>query len=301
VLSSFAWPMRIALRARLPVSEVGTTARQRLHLLRGRQRLDDRACGLDEHLRERTEHPPVQGDDRHRRLNDCPKPTIACINGFCIGGGLLVAMLADIRFAAEGSQFGIPAAKLGVAYGYQGLEQLVALVGPSRARPLMYTGMRIDAAEALRIGLVDQIVAPTDLWVQTTALARTIAENAPLAVAAARITIAQILKDTDGRDMEAVKRIETQCSDSEDFREAAAIGVVLQENVLFNCSIRDNIALANPVLPLDAVVRAAELAGAHEFIVELANGYDTVLEERGSNLSASVSASPSRWLAIRAC
>jgi subfamily B ATP-binding cassette protein HlyB/CyaB len=63
------------------------------------------------------------------------------------------------------------------------------------------------------------------------------------------------------------------------------IGVVLQENVLFNRSIRDNIALANPALPLDAVVRAAELSGAHEFIVELASGYDTILEERGSNLS----------------
>jgi enoyl-CoA hydratase len=154
-----------------------------------------------------------------KALEDCPKPTIAGINGFCIGGGLLVAMLADIRVAAEGSQFGIPAAKLGVAYGYQGLERLVSLVGPSRARLLMYTGMRIDADDAHKIGLVDQVVDPTDLWAHTMALARTIAENAPLAVAAAGITIAQILKDAGCRDMEAVKRIEARCSDSEDFRE----------------------------------------------------------------------------------
>jgi enoyl-CoA hydratase len=79
--------------------------------------------------------------------------------------------------------------------------------------------MRIDAAEALKIGLVDRVVDPADLWAHTTSLARTIAENAPLAVAAARITIAQILKDTGGRDMAAVKQVETQCSDSEDFRE----------------------------------------------------------------------------------
>ena len=83
-------------------------------------------------------------------LADYPKPTIACIRGFCLGGGMQVAMLADIRIAAENSQFGIPAAKLGIAYGYDGLRHLVSLVGPSWARLLMYTGMRIDTAEALK-------------------------------------------------------------------------------------------------------------------------------------------------------
>ena len=81
-------------------------------------------------------------------LADYPKPTIACIRGFCLGGGMQVAMLADIRIASDNSQFGIPAAKLGIAYGYDGLKNLVSLVGPSWARLLMYTGMRIDAAEA---------------------------------------------------------------------------------------------------------------------------------------------------------
>jgi enoyl-CoA hydratase len=171
------------------------------------------------HNAEATEQYALRSGAARKALDDCPKPTIACIDGFCIGGGLLVAMLADIRVAAEGSQFGIPAAKLGVAYGYQGLERLVSLVGPSRARLLMYTGMRIDAAEALKIGLVDRVVDPVDLWADTTSLARTIAENAPLAVAAARITIAQILKDTGRRDMATVKQVETQCSDSEDFCE----------------------------------------------------------------------------------
>src|SRR6202140_971408 len=91
-------------------------------------------------------------------LADYPKPTIACIRGFCLGGGMQVAMLADIRIASENSQFGIPAAKLGIAYGYDGLKNLVSLVGPSWARLLLYTGMRIDSAEALRIGLVDRVV-----------------------------------------------------------------------------------------------------------------------------------------------
>src|SRR5271167_1281890 len=94
---------------------------------------------------------------------DYPKPTIACIRGFCLGGGMLVAMLSDIRIAAENSQFGIPAAKLGIAYGYDGLKHLVSLVGPSWARLLLYTGMRIDSAEAQRIGLVDRVVADAEL------------------------------------------------------------------------------------------------------------------------------------------
>src|SRR5580704_17393024 len=91
-------------------------------------------------------------------LADYPKPTIACIRGFCLGGGMQVAMLTDIRIASANSQFGIPAAKLGIAYGYDGLKHLVSLVGPSWARLLLYTGMRIDSAEALRIGLVDRVV-----------------------------------------------------------------------------------------------------------------------------------------------
>src|SRR5712692_3851583 len=150
-------------------------------------------------------------------LADYPKPTIACIRGFCLGGGMQVAMLADIRIAAENSQFGIPAAKLGIAY--DGLKNLVSLVGPSWARLLMYTGMRIDSAEAVRIGLVDRVVPDAELWNATTDIARTISDNAPLAIQAAKITIAQVLKDPDKRDMDAIKAIGLACMDSEDFRE----------------------------------------------------------------------------------
>src|ERR1700686_2378907 len=91
-------------------------------------------------------------------LADYPKPIIACIRGFCLGGGMQVAMSADIRIASDNSQFGIPAAKLGIAYGYDGLKNLVSLVGPSWARLIMYTGMKIDSAEAVRIGLGDRVL-----------------------------------------------------------------------------------------------------------------------------------------------
>ena len=148
-----------------------------------------------------------------------PKPTIACIRGFCLGGGMLVAMLSDIRIAADNSQFGIPAARLGIAYGYDGLTHLVSLVGPSWARLLMYTGMRINSAEALRIGLVERVLPDAELWDATMDIARTISGNAPLAIRAAKLTIAAVLKDAGNRDMEAIKSIGAACMDSEDFRE----------------------------------------------------------------------------------
>src|SRR5580700_468792 len=152
-------------------------------------------------------------------LADYPKPIIACIRGFCLGGGMQVAMSADIRIASDNSQFGIPAAKLGIAYGYDGLKNLVSLVGPSWARLLMYTGMRIDSAEAVRIGLINRMVPDTELWGATMEIARTISGNAPLAIKAAKITIAQVLKDESHRDMDAIKQIGIDCMDSEDFRE----------------------------------------------------------------------------------
>jgi enoyl-CoA hydratase len=182
--------------------------------------------GADISQFEKTRHNAEAAEEYAKRsvaqralLADYPKPTIACIRGFCLGGGMQVAMLADIRIAAENSQFGIPAAKLGIAYGYDGLKHLVSLVGPSWARLLMYTGMRIDSAEAVRIGLVDRVVPDTELWSATFDIARTISGNAPLAIQAAKITIAQVLKDPDKRDMDAIRRIGIACMDSEDFRE----------------------------------------------------------------------------------
>jgi enoyl-CoA hydratase len=182
--------------------------------------------GADISQFEKTRHNAEASEEYSRRsaeqrelLANYSKPTIACIRGFCLGGGMQVAMLADIRIAAENSQFGIPAAKLGIAYGYDGLRHLVSLVGPSWARLLMYTGMRIESAEALRIGLVDRVIADAELWSAALEIARTISGNAPLAIQAAKTTIAEVLKDPDQRDMDAIKRIGMACMDSEDFRE----------------------------------------------------------------------------------
>ena len=160
-----------------------------------------------------------KSDAQRALLGSFPKPTISCIRGFCLGGGMQIAMLTDIRIAAEDSQFGIPAARLGIAYGYDGLRNLVSLVGPSWARLIMYTGMKIDSAEALRIGLVDRVIPTGELWDATMEIARTISANAPLAIKAAKVTIAQVLKDPADRDMNAIRQAGIDCMDSEDFRE----------------------------------------------------------------------------------
>nr|WP_152539958.1 enoyl-CoA hydratase [Afipia sp. P52-10] len=156
---------------------------------------------------------------RQGLLANFPKPTISAIRGYCLGGGLGTALNTDIRIAAHGSTFGIPAARLGIAYGFDGLSKLVSLVGPSRARLVLYTGIRFSAEEALQFGLIDRLVAPDALWSTTLQIARQISENAPLAIAAAKITIREILRDHDKRDLQAIKEIGTQCMDSEDFRE----------------------------------------------------------------------------------
>jgi enoyl-CoA hydratase/carnithine racemase len=114
------------------------------------------------------------------RLVTLEKPVIAMIHGWCLGGGIMVALAADIRICADDAQFGVPAAKLGVGYPYDATAQLVALVGPGHASEIMFSGRRIDAVEAERIGLVNRCVAKHELESTVRALASDIARNAPL-------------------------------------------------------------------------------------------------------------------------
>jgi enoyl-CoA hydratase/carnithine racemase len=131
-------------------------------------------------------------------------------------------MQADLRIASADSQFGIPAARLGLAYGFDGLRRLVSLVGPAHARMILYTGERIDAEEARRIGLVNRVVAASDLDAVVADIAATIARNAPLSVAASKLAIDQVMLDPRERDLDALARATTACFDSEDYREGRA-------------------------------------------------------------------------------
>jgi enoyl-CoA hydratase len=147
------------------------------------------------------------------------KPVIARIRGFCLGGGLAIAMAADLRIAAADSQFGIPAARLSIAYAPDSVKRLIDLVGPAHARMILYTARRIDAAEAQRIGLINQMVSDEDLNETVLDIARTIADNAPLSVAASKLTINELLKDESRRDTAAMRRAMETCFNSADYRE----------------------------------------------------------------------------------
>jgi len=147
------------------------------------------------------------------------KPTIASLQGYCLGGGMAIALEADLRIAGTGARLGIPAVKLGIAYGIAPLHKLVSLVGPSRARMVLYTGRQFDAAESLAMGMVDEVVDAAGLEARVLALAQDIAANAPLAVMAAKFNIDQLLKDPADRDLERVAQHTRICMDSEDYRE----------------------------------------------------------------------------------
>jgi enoyl-CoA hydratase/carnithine racemase len=147
------------------------------------------------------------------------KPVIARIRGFCLGGGLGIAMQADLRIAAEDSQFGIPAAKLGIGYGFDMVSKLVSLVGPAHAKTLLYSGERIDGAEAARIGLVNRVVPNDQLEDIVMKMARSMAINAPLSLRAAKIAVGEALKVESQRNVGLVHDAVAACFDSADYRE----------------------------------------------------------------------------------
>ncbi len=147
------------------------------------------------------------------------KPVLAKIRGFCMGGGLGIAMSADLRIASDDSQFGIPAAKLGIAYGFDMVRALVDLVGPAHAHMILMTGERFGAAEAERIGLVNRVVPVAALEATVAGLAATMAANAPLPLTTNKQTVKAVLQDRADRDMDAFRAAMADCFDSADYRE----------------------------------------------------------------------------------
>lgn len=124
----------------------------------------------------------ARGQAVFRAVENFPKPVIAAVNGFCLGGGCELAMSCHMRIASETARFGQPEVKLGLIPGYGGTQRLPRLVGKGRALELILSGDMIDAAEALRIGLVNRVVAPGELMAASRKLASRILLNAPLAV-----------------------------------------------------------------------------------------------------------------------
>jgi len=118
-----------------------------------------------------------------------PKPTIAAITGYALGGGCELALCCDLRVAGDNARLGQPEILLGIIPGAGGTQRLTRLLGPSRAKELIFTGRFVDAAEALRIGLVDRVVAPDDVYAEAFALARQLADGPAYALRAAKEAI----------------------------------------------------------------------------------------------------------------
>ena len=148
-----------------------------------------------------------------------PKPTIAQIDGFCVGGGVALSLCCDMRICGQGSQFAIPAAKLGLGYGFPGINRLVNLVGPSFAKEIFFTARRFDAEEARIMGLVNRVVPDEEVAKTAEDTARMIAANAPMTVTSVKYIAGETVKDESVRDLAECDRRVKACFDSQDYVE----------------------------------------------------------------------------------
>jgi enoyl-CoA hydratase/carnithine racemase len=152
-------------------------------------------------------------------LTHSPKPVIAMIAGICMGGGLQVALSCDIRIAARGTRFGIPAARLGLAYPLDGVLSLSQIAGSANARDILMSARTFGAEEALQMGLLNRLVELEELEANVREYATRMAGNAPLTMAAAKATIREGLKDAAERDQAKIAAMVAHCFDSEDYKE----------------------------------------------------------------------------------
>lgn len=158
----------------------------------------------------------------HAALSGMGKPLLALIHGYCIGGGLAVALSADLRIAADDARFTIPAARLGLGYGAAGIGKLVQLVGPSAAKRIMFLADRFGAEEALAMGLVNRVVPKADLDAAVREWAELLCANAPLTLRAVKAAVSEWSKPESRRDFGPIDAMVRACFDSSDYQEGVA-------------------------------------------------------------------------------
>jgi enoyl-CoA hydratase len=154
-----------------------------------------------------------------RKLVTIGKPTIAMIRGWCMGGGLAVALTCDLRIAAASARFGIPAAKLGLGYSWPGVKMIIDLVGPACAKEILFTGHRFTASEAQNMGLINRSVADDELEKDVLSYCDMIGGNAPLTIQAAKGVIAELIKPAEKIDYARCEELVVRCFESEDYIE----------------------------------------------------------------------------------
>jgi enoyl-CoA hydratase len=156
----------------------------------------------------------------HDALATLSKPLLAMIHGYCVGGGVSIAITADIRISADDGRFGVPAARLGLGYHYSCMEKLMKLVGPAYTKEIFFTARTdFSAQDAWRMGLVNQVVPKAQLEAFTREYALTIARNAPLTIRSAKTTVEQLVKPSGERDLALLDKLIADCFNSEDYQE----------------------------------------------------------------------------------
>jgi enoyl-CoA hydratase/carnithine racemase len=155
----------------------------------------------------------------HHALETCPKPTVAMIYGYCMGGAIALAMGCDLRFAAGTAKFAIPAGRLGIIYGLHAVKRLVSLVGPAAAKDILFSARTLDATEAQRIRFVDRVVPAGELAAFTYDYLGKVAENAPLTVRGAKHIVEAIVEDGGVRGRAEIERLQIMAFESEDYKE----------------------------------------------------------------------------------
>ena len=158
-------------------------------------------------------------DDALDKLANFATPVVAMIRGYCIGGGLAIALNTDIRIATEQSKFGIPAAKLGLGYGFEAVKTLESIVGPSHAKDILFTARFLEAKEALSIGLINFMVGSELLEQTVIEYANKIVTNAPLTIRAVKKTVGEVVKDPGQKNPAHIERMVNDCFLSADYQE----------------------------------------------------------------------------------
>ena len=147
------------------------------------------------------------------------KPSVAMISGYCLGGGVEIALACDLRYCSASSQFGIPAARLGLAYNVEGHKRLLETVGHARAREIMFLGRRYKAEDALAMGLVHRVLPDGELESFVSEVLKTLAENAPLSIANTKTILEEYVKSSGTADAARMRAAIERCAHSEDYKE----------------------------------------------------------------------------------
>ena len=164
-------------------------------------------------------HYNKQTEIAYRSIRNCPKPTVAMIFGYCMGGAMALAMACDLRFAAEGSKFGIPAARLSIIYGLDPVHQLVDLVGPAYAKDILYSARTVEADEALRIGFIQRLVPAAQLEAHTLDYLGKVASNAPLSIRGTKAQVRAIFEGITDQHRSHLAELGLETFNSQDYKE----------------------------------------------------------------------------------